>query len=98
MVKKSLHSFLQSIVLCFFIYMPAIANEEGKVEALHKTIDVSKLSGINLFFANLYNDNLWLYAVVSILSMALLGIVLASVADFFFSKLGLSVGKMDHKE
>lgn len=94
MLKKKFYG----IFLFFLICLPVIANEEGKVEALKKTIDVSKLSGFNLFLANLYNENMWLYAIVSILSMALLGVILGGLTESLLAKMGLKTSKMEHKE
>jgi hypothetical protein len=96
MIRKFSNYFIQSLISCIFICIPAFS-ESGKTEVLKKTIDLSKLSGVNLVLAKLYNENLFLYSIVSLISMALLGIILATIAEFLFGKLGLTIKKTEIK-
>lgn len=97
-MKKILTYFIQNLVSFIFICIPVLAEEAGKVEPLKKTIDLSKLSGFNLLLAKLYNENLFLYSIVSVVLMALVGIIFATIIELIFSKLGITVEKTEHKE
>ena len=67
-------------------------------EALGRKVPLEGLSGIPLFFAKTYNENLVLYAVICTLLMAAVGIVIAFVTDSALKVLGLDVGKIEHRE
>jgi hypothetical protein len=67
-------------------------------EALDKKVSLEGLSGISRFFAENYNEHLWLYAVYCTLLMAAVGIAIAFVTDFILSAVGLDVTKIEHKE
>ena len=69
-----------------------------KAEALQKKIDVAKLSGINYFFANWYNDNMWLYAIIVTVLMGVIGLLIALVTDIILKMIGMEVHKIEHHE
>ena len=69
-----------------------------KAELLDKKIDLSKLSGINHFFAQWYNDNLWVYAIIVTALMGLLGLTIALVTDVILKMIGMEVHKIEHHE
>ncbi len=71
----------------------------GKQEtALNKKIDTKDLSGVNLWIAELYNNDRVLYAVVVTLVMAALGSVMAFGTDLILKYFGMSVSKISHNE
>ncbi len=67
-------------------------------EELGKKVDLAKLSGINHFFAQWYNDNLWVYAIIVTVIMGLLGFAIALVTDVILKMIGMEVHKMEHHE
>jgi ABC-type phosphate/phosphonate transport system permease subunit len=69
-----------------------------KAEALEKKVDVTKLSGINYFFASWYNDNMWLYALIVTVLMGVVGMLIAVVTDVFLKMIGMEVHKIEHHE
>ena len=69
-----------------------------KAEALEKKVSIANLSGINLFFANWYNDNMWVYAIIVTVIMGAVGGIIAFVTDIFLKRAGLEVSKMEHHE
>jgi len=69
-----------------------------KAEALEKKVDLSKLSGINYFFASWYNDNMWLYAIIVTVLMGVVGLLIALVTDILLKMIGMEVHKIEHHE
>jgi hypothetical protein len=69
-----------------------------KAEALEKKIDVTKLSGLNYFFASWYNDNMWLYAIIVTVLMGVIGLLIALVTDIILKMIGMEVHKIEHHE
>lgn len=69
-----------------------------KAEALEKKIDVTKLTGLNYFFASWYNDNMWLYAIIVTILMGVIGLLIALVTDIILKMIGMEVHKMEHHE
>jgi ABC-type phosphate/phosphonate transport system permease subunit len=100
----SVKKIIALLLFCFFFsctYTNTYASSEtgGKeVTALNKKIDTKDLSGINLWIANLYNDNKLLYAIVVTLVMAILGSVLAFGTDLVLKYFGMNVSKISHSE
>jgi hypothetical protein len=69
-----------------------------KAEVLQKKVDVTKLSGINHYFAGWYNDNMWVYAIIVTALMGVLGMLIAVVTDVFLKMIGMEVHKIEHHE
>ena len=69
-----------------------------KAEALEKKVDVTKLTGINYFFASWYNDNMWLYAIIVTVLMGVIGLLIALVTDIILKMIGMEVHKIEHHE
>ena len=67
-------------------------------EALDRKVSLEGLSGISLFFARTYNENLFLYAIYCTVLMALVGITIAYLTDIVLKSLGMEVHKIEHKE
>lgn len=69
-----------------------------KAERLEQKVDLTKLSGINHFFAQWYNDNLWVYATIVTVLMGLVGLGIALVTDIILKMIGMEVSKIEHHE
>lgn len=83
------------ILLCLPTLVWAAAE---KAELLEKKVDMSKLGGINYFFAKWYNDNLWVYAIIVTVLMGVVGMLIALVADVILKMIGMEVSKIEHHE
>jgi ABC-type phosphate/phosphonate transport system permease subunit len=69
-----------------------------KAEALEKKVDLTKLTGLNYFFASWYNDNMWLYAIIVTVLMGVIGLLIALVTDIILKMVGMEVHKIEHHE
>ncbi len=67
-------------------------------EELGKKVDLTNLSGINHFFAQWYNDNLWVYATIVTVLMGVVGFGIALVTDVILKMVGMEVHKIEHHE
>lgn len=54
--------------------------------------------GLSLWIANIYNESYFLFAVLTVVVMALMGLVLGLLADRVFALLGIHLGKLEHHE
>jgi hypothetical protein len=71
----------------------------GKEEsALNVIIDTKDLTGINLWIAELYNNDRTLYAIVVTLVMATLGSIMAFGTDLVLKRFGMNVTRISHHE
>jgi len=99
---KRLKAWSAFLLVLIFQWIPGIVLAGGEgldiPEALDKKVPLEGLSGISLFFARTYNENLWLYAIYCTILMAVLGMVIAFSVDFILSALGMEVDKIEHKE
>jgi hypothetical protein len=66
------------------------AEEAG---ALVVVADTRNISGFSLFLANLYNENIWMFAVCSVVLTTALGATLGLLMDFIMARTGLDLGK-----
>ena len=99
----SLKKLITLITFCFLFtvfYSNSYAGEiGGKQEAaISKKIDTKDLSGINLWIAEMYNNDRILYAVVVTLVMAALGSIMAFGTDLILKYFGMNVSKISHSE
>ena len=92
--------YLVLILNFFLLAVPStlVWGAAEKAEALEKKIDVTKLAGLNYFFASWYNDNMWLYAIIVTVLMGVIGLLIALVTDIILKMIGMEVHKMEHHE
>jgi hypothetical protein len=97
--KKIITMLLFCFILTYAYNVNAISESGGKPETtLNKKIDTNQLSGVNLWIAELYNNDRVLYAVVVTLVMATLGSVMAFGTDLVLKYFGMNVSKISHTE
>lgn len=93
---------LRVIIINFFLLIIPLsmvwADAVKPAEKLDKKVDLANLSGINYFFANLYNDNLWWYALLVTALMGVVGFAIALVTDVILKMVGMEVSKIEHHE
>jgi hypothetical protein len=88
-----------SLLLSGIIKTYAGGDVGGKQEtALNVQIDTKDLTGINLWIAEMYNNDRTLYAIVVTLVMATLGSVLAFGTDMVLKRFGMNVTRISHHE
>lgn len=86
---------------CLLLGIPILAwGAEGLEvpEELGKKVDLTNLSGVNLFFSKWYNDNLWVYAIIVTVLMGVMGFLIALVTDVILKMIGMEVSKIEHHE
>ena len=94
----------KTVFIVFFLeIIPGIVLASGGEgldipESLEKKVPLEGLSGTQLFFSKIYNENLWLYAVLCVVLMAAVGGLIAVSTDVILKALGLEVEKIEHKE
>jgi hypothetical protein len=101
--KKILIFILLSLSLSLLssVYSKTLAGGDigGKEEtALNVVIDTKDLSGVNLWIAEMYNNDRTLYAIVVTLVMAIMGSVMAFGTDLILKRFGMSVSRISHHE
>jgi Na+/glutamate symporter len=91
---------LMTVLLISLVPALCFAGGEGldMPEALDQKVPLEGLTGVSLFFARTYNENLLLYAVYCTLLMAVVGVVIAYVTDIILKTFGMEVHKISHKE
>lgn len=91
------------LLFCFVIacaFNNSYAGDVGgkEVTSLDYKVDTKDLSGVNLWIANLYNNNRLMYAIVVTLVMAILGTTMAFGTDLVLKMFGMDVSKISHRE
>jgi uncharacterized membrane protein len=66
------------MLMLFFVMIPfqPLFGEGKPATELNKRVKTEGLSGLNLFLAETYNDNRLLYALVSTLTVVILGVII----------------------
>jgi predicted MFS family arabinose efflux permease len=96
---KKLHLFLMTLTMGLVPWQVLAGGEGLDVpEALERKVSLEHLSGIRLLFSELYNENLWLYAIMCTVLMAAVGMAIAYVTDLLLKALGMDVTRIEHKE
>lgn len=96
--KKAIGLILFCILFTSFPGGSPARAAEKESAALSQKVEVSRLSGVNLWVAELYNGDRILYAIVVTIVMAALGTSLAFLTDLVLKALGLEVSRISHRE
>jgi hypothetical protein len=80
--------------------LPGVAWAAGGKPAtkLVSVADTRHLTGLAKWIGDVYNTNLWLYGVLVVVTMVLMGLVLGTVFDRLLVKMGLELGRLEHHE
>lgn len=78
--------------------LAALAGGGEKQGKLVHVADTRDLSGLNLYFADLYNTNRLLFTLEVVLITALMGVVLGWIMDKIVGFIGLDLSKRSVKE
>ena len=99
----SIKKIIALLLLCIVIgcaFNNSYAGDVGgkEVTSLDHKVDTTNLSGVNLWIADLYNNNKLMYAIVVTLVMAALGTTMAFGTDLILKMFGMDVTKISHRE
>lgn len=100
-IVRRLKILYTCLIALIFQLIPALVLAAGtseKAELLERKVPLEDLSGISLFFAKTYNENLWLYAIYCTVLMAVVGVVIAFMTDIILKAMGMEVDKIEHME
>lgn len=90
---KILWGFISMVLMVILIWLFSttcvFAGE--KAEPLHFVANTEGLSGVELWYANLYNSNKFYCALVTVFIIPIIGFILGVIADFIISKIGLDL-------
>ena len=76
------------------VLVPVLAWASGEAAGdLVVVADTRHLSGFGLYLANLYNENIWMFAVCSVVFTTALGATLGLLMDVIMARTGGSVNK-----
>lgn len=77
-------------VLLLLIPAPGLA-ASGAAEAIVIVADTRAVPGWQAWWANLYNESLLYFTVVTVITIPLVGVVLGVLTDFFMSRVGINL-------
>ena len=96
---KHIYLFISSFLFFQFITILPLAAAGGhNIEIDKEKIATEGLSGLSLFLVNLFNDHRLLFAILVIVSMAIVGLTLSYLHEFILKMFGVQTGKIIHKE
>lgn len=79
-------------LISLILSLPAMAYAAGdKASPLIVVADTRRVSGVFKYFADLYNTNIWLFAVWTVVLTALYGTILGIIMDFIMARTGLDL-------
>jgi hypothetical protein len=90
---KRLGSALMRVLVLAYLLLgsPVFLFAGEKAQPLNFIADTTGLSGMELWYADLYNSNKLYCALVTIIVIPVVGFILGSIADFLISKTGLDL-------
>lgn len=89
---------LTSSILGISTLFPEILLAKEKAETLVVVAYTKGLSGLNLYWANLYNDNMLLFTILTGCIMPVAGLILGWVGDILIRLTGIDVSKRELAE
>ncbi len=75
-----------------WVLLPSLAIAGGdKASELVVVADTRRVTGIMKYFSDLYNTNIWLFAVWAVVLTAAMGCILGFLMDFIMERTGLDL-------
>lgn len=93
---KKLYALIVSIIGTLFI--PGIALAKEKAATLVVVAYTKDVHGLNLWWANLYNENMYLFTILTGCIVPILGIILGWIGDWAIRLTGIDVTKRELAE
>jgi len=81
--------------------LPVVAWAAGGGKPANKLVSVADtryVTGLAKWTGDVYNTNLWLYGLVVVVTMVLMGLILGAAFDRLLGLLGLELGRLEHQE
>ena len=97
MMRKALIALFNLLLLGLPALAWAAGGEKVPDMAARQVPDVG-LGAVNHFFAQWYNDNKMIYALIVTVIMCALGMLIALVTDILLKAIGMDVSKIEHHE
>lgn len=100
-VKSFVVYIISSSVIVFFFALEFLTghHESGEGGSISESIPLpADVSGISAWIINLYNSNKVLFALCVTVTMAIVGLILATVTELILRMFGLKVSKISHHE
>lgn len=100
-VKSFVVYIISSSVIIFFFALEFLTghHESGEGGSISESLPLpADVSGISAWIINLYNSNKVLFALCVTITMAIVGLILASLTELILRMLGLKVSKISHHE
>ena len=90
--KISIYSWLTGIIGVILMLLPTLALAGGEAATeIVVVADTRRLTGLNLYFANLYNESPLIFAIWSVGLTAAMGCILGFLMDFLMARTGLDL-------
>ena len=90
-MKRVLHRF-KMLWATVILMVPATVWAAGdKATQIVVVSDTRRLTGIMKYFSDLYNTNIWMFAVWTVVLTVVLGCSLGFLMDFFMERTGLDL-------
>jgi len=97
-VKKVSALVLNFLLLSVPVLAWAAGPGEKAPDMATRQVKLEGLSSLNYFFANWYNSNKWVFAIIVTVLMCVLGMLIAFVTDIILKNIGMEVSKIEHHE
>ncbi len=83
-------------IMAALCMLPSLAMAAGEKAAdLVVVADTRVLSGWNLYFANLYNEDMWLFATWAVVLTTAMGVGLGVIMDFVMKHTGIDLSSRE---
>lgn len=92
---RRLWIWLTSCALSLFVFMPTLALAAKKKADVVIVADTRKLDGILYWWAEMYNESHFLFAIMTMIIIPIVGCVLGWLADIVMSRIGID---LKHRE
>ena len=88
------HAFrrLMTMAVAAALWLPSLALASGEpAHSLVVVADTRRVTGFMKYLSNLYNTDIWMYAVWAVVMTAALGCILGYLMDFIMERTGLDL-------
>lgn len=97
-MKAFLYRLLTSITMVYLLIPAPVSAGGKKAKPLVHVADTRVLSGTYLYFANMYNENLLLFGIWTVVVLTALGSGIGFLMDIIMSKIGLDLRSRELRE
>ena len=96
---RKLWTKITGLAIMAFLLLPEIAAASGPAAApIVIVADTRKLTGIEAWWANLYNESHIYFTILTYVCMLVVGLTLAGIADLIMKRVGIDLTSRDLAE